>query len=38
MKGFYEHGSGPFGTINGEEFLGQLSDYWVLKKDSASWS
>jgi len=28
----------PSGSIKGGEFLNDLSDYWLLKKDSAPWS
>jgi len=34
----WEHGNEPVGSIKGEEFLDSLSDYWLLKKDSALWS
>jgi hypothetical protein len=32
-----EHGNEPWGSTNGGEFLDQLSDYQLLKKDSAQW-
>jgi hypothetical protein len=28
----------PSDSIKGGEFIGQLSDYWLLKDNSASWS
>jgi hypothetical protein len=28
----------PLDPIKGKEFLHQLSDYWLLKKDSVPWS
>jgi len=31
----YEHGNVTSGSITGVEFLDQLSDYQLLKKDSA---
>jgi hypothetical protein len=33
-----EHGNEPSGSIKWGEFLDQLSDCYVLKKDSAPWS
>jgi hypothetical protein len=33
-----EHGDEHMGSIKGGEFLDKLSDYYLLKKDSASWS
>jgi hypothetical protein len=33
-----EHGNETSGSINGREFLDQLRDLQLLKKDSASWS
>jgi hypothetical protein len=33
-----EHGNEPSDPIKGGEFLDKLSDYQVLKKDSAPWS
>jgi len=35
---FCEHGSEPSGSIKGGEFHGYLSDYQLVKKDSAPWS
>jgi hypothetical protein len=32
----YEHGNEPSGPIKGAEFLGQLSNYQLLKKDSTA--
>jgi hypothetical protein len=36
--GFNEHGNEPSGSIKGEVFLDQLSDYQLLKMDSAPWT
>jgi len=33
-----EPGNEPAGSIQGSEFLDQLSDYQRLKKDSAPWN
>jgi hypothetical protein len=33
----YEHGNEPSGYIQGEEFLNQMSDYRLLRKDSGPW-
>jgi hypothetical protein len=33
-----EHGNGPSGSIKGWEFLEQLNDYKLLKKDFALWN
>jgi hypothetical protein len=30
-----EHGNEPSVSVKGGEFSDQLSDYWLLKKDSA---
>jgi hypothetical protein len=38
VAGCYEHDSKLLGIIKGGEFLDQLSDYQLLKKDSATWS
>jgi len=38
VVGSYKHGNEPLGAIKGMEFLDQLSDYQLLKKDSAPWS
>jgi hypothetical protein len=38
VAGSCEHGDEPSDSIKGGEFLGQLSDYQLLKKDSAPWS
>jgi hypothetical protein len=35
--GSCEHGNEPSGSLKEGEFLGQLSDFWLLKKDSAPW-
>jgi hypothetical protein len=34
MTGPCEHGYEPSGSIKDGEFFDQLSDYWLLKKDS----
>lgn len=33
-----ENGNGPVGSIKDKVFLFQLSDYQLLKKDSAQWN
>lgn len=38
MLGCFEHKSQPPDYIIGEEFLDQLSDCHLLKKDTASWN
>jgi hypothetical protein len=38
VEGGYEHGNELLGSITGGKFLDWLSDYWLLKKDSAAWS
>jgi hypothetical protein len=38
VAGSCEHGDEPSGHIKGVEFLDQLSDCWLLEKDSARWS
>jgi hypothetical protein len=38
VSGSCEHGNEPSGSIKGREFLGQESDCWLVKKDSAPWS
>jgi hypothetical protein len=38
MAGFCEHGDERSSSIEGREFLDWLSDYELLKKDSAPWS
>jgi hypothetical protein len=35
VVGRCEHGNEPLGSIKGGEFLDKLSDYQLLKKDSA---
>jgi hypothetical protein len=35
--GTSEHDNETSGSIKGGEFLGQMSDYWLLKKDSTPW-
>jgi hypothetical protein len=37
VTGSFEYGNEPSGSIKGEEFLDQLSNYLLLKKDSAQW-
>jgi hypothetical protein len=32
------HGDEPSDSINGGKFLNQLSDYFILKKNSVPWS
>jgi hypothetical protein len=36
--GSCEYGNEPLVSINDGDFLDHLSDYWLLKKDSAPWS
>jgi len=36
--GFNEHGNEPSGSIKGEVFLDQLSEYQLTKKASVPWS
>jgi hypothetical protein len=38
VAGSFEHGNKPSGSIKYGEFLDQLSDYQLLKTDSAPWS
>jgi hypothetical protein len=38
VAGCCKHGNEPSGTIKCWEILYQLSNWWVLKNDSASWS
>jgi hypothetical protein len=33
VAGSYEHGNGPSGSIREREFLDELSDYKLLKKE-----
>jgi hypothetical protein len=33
VTGIFEHGNEPLGSVKGEEFLYQMSDYLLLKKD-----
>jgi hypothetical protein len=35
IVGSCEHSNEHFGSIKGRKFLDYLSDYWLLKKDSA---
>jgi hypothetical protein len=35
---FCEHGNEPKVSVKGRKILDQISDYWLLKKDSAPWS
>jgi hypothetical protein len=37
LEGYCEHGSETLGTKK-HEILQQLSDWWLLKKDSAPWN
>jgi hypothetical protein len=38
VAGSCEHDNEPSGSIKGGQLLDQLSDCWLLKKDSAPWS
>jgi hypothetical protein len=38
VTGSCEHGNQPSGSTKDGGFLAQLSDYQLLKKDSAPWS
>jgi hypothetical protein len=38
VAGFCEQVNEPSVSIKGGEFLNYLSGYWLLKKDSSSWS
>jgi len=38
MAGFCEHGNENLGFIKGGKFIEYLSDYYLLKKNSAPWS
>jgi hypothetical protein len=38
VVGICKDGSEPSDSTKGRQFLDYLSDYWLLKKDSASWS
>jgi hypothetical protein len=38
MASTCEHGNEPSGSIKGREFLYQLSDYQLLKKESTAWN
>jgi hypothetical protein len=38
VTGCYEHGSEHSGSIIGREFLDCMSDYKLLKEDSAPWT
>jgi len=38
VEGFCEHDNEPSGFIKGGEFLNELSDCQLLKKNSAMWS
>ena len=35
---FCKHGNGPFSSTYGGKFLRQLSDYWLLTKNTAQWT
>jgi hypothetical protein len=37
VVGSFEHGNNHSGTITGEEFIDNLSDCQLLKKNSVSW-
>jgi hypothetical protein len=34
----FEHGDGPVGFTKGGEFLDQLSEHWLNKKDFSLWT
>jgi hypothetical protein len=38
MAGACEHGNEPSGSVKGEDFLHYLSDCYLLKIGSSSWS
>jgi hypothetical protein len=38
LEGTSEHSNEPSGSIKGREFLDWLSDFQLLKKDSAPWN
>jgi hypothetical protein len=38
MAGSCEHGNATSGSIEGGEFVNQLSDYQLLNKDPGPWS
>jgi hypothetical protein len=38
VEGYCEHGSEPLGSIKYFKFLEYLSDWFLLKKDSALWN
>jgi hypothetical protein len=38
VAGFYEDSNEPSGSVKGGEFIDQLNDCELLKKDSARWS
>jgi hypothetical protein len=38
VAGSYENSNEPSGSVKVGDFLDQLSDHWLLKKDSAPWS
>jgi len=38
MAGGYEYDSEPSGAIKVREFLDQMSDSWLFRKESAPWS
>jgi len=36
--GFCERGNEPLGSMEGQKFLGHLSNYQLLKRDCVTWS
>jgi hypothetical protein len=38
VAGSCEHGNEPSGSIRGEEIIDKVSNYKLLKEDSAPWS
>jgi hypothetical protein len=37
VEGCCEHGNEPSGSVKGETFLEEISDYQLLRKDSVPW-
>jgi hypothetical protein len=33
-----KHGNEPSGSLKGKQYLGWMSNYYVIKKDSVTWS
>jgi hypothetical protein len=38
VAGYCEHSNEPLGSINGRKCIGNLNDYYLLKKNSIQWS